>query len=62
MVNLAVLAAVVFVFGLVSRQLDGTVLTAPIVFVAAGFVLGPAGLGLVEFKLEEHAVLLVGCC
>jgi NhaP-type Na+/H+ or K+/H+ antiporter len=55
-----VLAAVVFAFGLVSRRLEGTILTAPIVFVVAGFVLGPWGLGLVEFKLDDHTVLLVG--
>jgi sodium/hydrogen antiporter len=55
-----VLAGVVFAFGLLSRRLEGTVLTAPIVFVAAGFVLGPAGLGLVEFQLDSHTVLLVG--
>jgi sodium/hydrogen antiporter len=59
-VDLAVLATVVFFFGLVSRRLEGTVLTAPIVFVVAGFVLGPAGLGLVEFELDDHAVLLLG--
>jgi sodium/hydrogen antiporter len=55
-----VLAAVVFAFGLVSRRLEGTVLTAPIVFVVAGAILGPAGLGLVEFNLDNHTVLLVG--
>ena len=60
MVDLAVLASVVFVFGLVSRRLEGTVLTAPLVFVAAGVILGPAGLGLVEFKLDDHTVLLLG--
>ena len=59
-VDLAVLASVVFVFGLVSRRLEGTVLTAPLVFVAAGVILGPAGLGLVEFKLDDHTVLLLG--
>jgi sodium/hydrogen antiporter len=59
-VDLMVLAAVVFVFGLVSHRLEGTVLTAPLVFVAAGVILGPAGLGLVEFGLDEHAVLLLG--
>jgi NhaP-type Na+/H+ or K+/H+ antiporter len=59
-VDLTVLAAIVFAFGLVSRRLEGTVLTAPIVFVVAGFVLGPAGLGLVEFELDGHTVLLVG--
>jgi NhaP-type Na+/H+ or K+/H+ antiporter len=59
-VDLTVLAAVVFAFGLVSQRLEGTVLTTPIVFVVAGFVLGPAGLGLVEFKLDDHTVLFVG--
>src|SRR5918998_6334158 len=58
--DLLVLALVVFVFGLVSRRLEGTLLTAPIAFVAAGFVFGPAVLGLVEFGLDEHTVLLVG--
>jgi sodium/hydrogen antiporter len=59
-VDLMVLAAVVFAFGLVSRRLEGTVLTAPIVFVVAGFVLGPAGFVLVAFNLDGHTVLLVG--
>ena len=59
MVDLTVLAVVVFAFGLLSRRLEGTVLTAPIVFVVAGFVLGPAGLGLLEFELDDHTVLLV---
>src|SRR5687768_652577 len=58
--DLMVLAAVLFAFGLVSRRLEGTVLTAPIVFVVAGFVLGPWGLGMVEFDLDDHTVLLVG--
>jgi NhaP-type Na+/H+ or K+/H+ antiporter len=59
-VDLAVLAAVVFAFALVSQRLEGTILTAPIVFVVAGAILGPAGLGLVEFSLDDHTVLLVG--
>jgi NhaP-type Na+/H+ or K+/H+ antiporter len=60
MVDFIVLASVVFAFGLVSRRLEGTILTAPIVFVAAGMVLGPSGLGLVEFGLDDHTVLLLG--
>jgi len=59
-IDLTVLAAVVFAFGLVSRRLNGTVLTAPIVFVVAGAILGPRGLGLVEFGLDDHTVLLLG--
>jgi sodium/hydrogen antiporter len=58
--DFAVLAAVVFAFGLVSRRLEGSVLTAPIVFVIAGAILGPAGLALVRFELNGHAVLLLG--
>jgi NhaP-type Na+/H+ or K+/H+ antiporter len=60
MVDLIVLATVVFAFAIVSRRLEGTVLTAPMVFVLAGAVLGPAGLGLVEMGLDDHAVLLLG--
>ena len=60
MVDLIVLACVVFAFGIVSRRLEGTVLTAPIVFVLAGALLGPAGLGLVEMGLDDHTVLLLG--
>jgi NhaP-type Na+/H+ or K+/H+ antiporter len=59
-VDLIVLACVVFAFGIVSRRLEGTILTAPIVFVLAGVVLGPAGLGLVEMGLDDHTVLLLG--
>jgi sodium/hydrogen antiporter len=58
-IDLAILAIVVFALGLVSRRLDGTVVTPPIVFVAAGIVFGPAVLGLVEFGLDTHTVLLV---
>jgi hypothetical protein len=54
-VDVAVLAAVVFAFGLISRRLEGTVLTAPLLFVVAGAILG-----LVEFGLDDHSVLLHG--
>jgi sodium/hydrogen antiporter len=57
--NLAVLAAVVFAFGLVSRRLEGTVLMAPLVFVLVGAILGPAGIDLFEFELGDHTVLLL---
>jgi sodium/hydrogen antiporter len=58
-VDLIVLAAVVFAFGLVSHRLKGSILTAPIVFVAAGIVFGPAALGLVEFELDGNTMLLI---
>jgi sodium/hydrogen antiporter len=58
-IDLLVLAAVVFLFGLISRRLEGTILTAPLVFVAAGVLLGPALFGVAEFALDEHTVLLL---
>jgi sodium/hydrogen antiporter len=58
-IDLLVLAVVVFLFGLISRRLEGTILTAPIVFVAAGVLLGPALFGVAEFALDEHTVLLL---
>ena len=60
MIDLLVLAVAVFAFGLISRRLEGTIITAPLVFVAAGVVLGPAVFGIAEFALDEHAVLLLG--
>jgi sodium/hydrogen antiporter len=59
-VDLGVLASVVFGFGLVSRRLEGTVLTAPLVFVAVQVVFGTAEHGLVEFGLDDHTMLLLG--
>jgi hypothetical protein len=42
-IDLVVMATVVFAFGLASRRLEGTVLTAPLAFVTAGVILGRAG-------------------
>ncbi len=60
MVEFAVLASVVFAFGLVSRRLERTIFTPPMAFVAAGVILGPTGLGLVEIGLDDHTFLLLG--
>ena len=60
MVELAVLASVVFAFGLASRRLERTMLTPPMAFVAAGVMLGPTGLGLVEIGLDDRTFLLLG--
>ena len=44
MATLAVLGGVLFCFALVARRVEGTVITAPMVFVAAGLVAGWTGL------------------
>lgn len=43
-------------FGLVSARLSGSVLTAPILFVAAGLLLGPLGVGVVEIDFSGGAL------
>ena len=48
LVALAAVAGIFLVYALVSGRLEGTVLTAPLVFVAFGFLVGPGLLGVAE--------------
>ena len=57
--TLAVVAAVFLGYAAISKRVEGTPLTAPIVFVAAGFVLGPQGLGWMDLHTDEHGVSLL---
>jgi NhaP-type Na+/H+ or K+/H+ antiporter len=43
--QLAILAIFVFLYSLVAGRVDRSVLSGPIIFVAAGFLMGPMGLG-----------------
>ena len=52
MVVLGLLACLIFGFGLLSRRLDGTVVSAPMVFVGAGLV--AMWTGLVDFGSATH--------
>lgn len=58
--DVAIVAAVVVGFALVSRRVVPTVISAPMVFVAAGLVCGPEVLDVVDLGLETEAVALVG--
>ena len=53
MANLAVLGGVLFCFALFARRVEGTVITAPMVFVTAGLVAGWTGL--LDFGSAMHA-------
>jgi NhaP-type Na+/H+ or K+/H+ antiporter len=57
--TLAVLAAVILGYAMVSRRLDGTIITPAIVFLAAGLALGPDGLGLIDLARDGHTVRLI---
>jgi sodium/hydrogen antiporter len=59
MAGLTVLAAVVVAYTVVSSKLDRWWITAPMVFVAAGAILGPSVLNVVPFSLSSKTVLTV---
>ena len=48
--NLFILALVAFLFGLVAKKIESTVLSGPILFVVIGLILGPSGLGLLQVE------------
>ena len=58
METLTFVAVAVFIlaFGLVSARLAKTVITPPMVFVAFGILVGPAGAGLLELSVESEVV------
>ncbi|MEQ8701398.1 MAG: cation:proton antiporter [Bauldia litoralis] len=49
--TLVVIAGGVVLFGLISRRLDSTVVTAPMIFVAFGVIVGNAVLGIVQLDV-----------
>jgi NhaP-type Na+/H+ or K+/H+ antiporter len=59
MVELAVLSAVLLVYALLSRRLAALLVTAPILFVAAGMAVGPHALGVVDLDLTHGTALHV---
>jgi NhaP-type Na+/H+ or K+/H+ antiporter len=59
LIFIAAFVMVLFLFSLVSRRIEGTVLTAPMVFFIAGMLLGPGGIDLVTLTAERTFVLLV---
>jgi len=54
--GLTALAVIFVAYTLVASRLDRWWITAPMVFVAAGAILGPAGLGIVPFSLSSETM------
>ncbi len=59
MTDLGILAGVLFAYSLVSRRLDHWAITAPMVFVTAGILLGPDVFDLTDLELTSETGLLV---
>ena len=57
--TLATLAALILAYAAVSRRLAHSVLTAPIVFVAAGLLVGDKGLGWIDVRESASSVRLL---
>jgi len=54
--GLAALAAFILSFGLISRRLESTSITGPMIFAAFGVIAGPALLGILELDVESEVV------
>ncbi|WP_406656462.1 cation:proton antiporter [Methanolobus sp. ZRKC2] len=54
-----IFGTLMFLFGLVSRKIAGTVITAQMIFVAAGILLSPAGLNLIKISPNSSLVLVI---
>ena len=54
--DIAIVSGFVIVYALVSRRIETTPITGPIVFVAVGIMLGTSGFDLLEGGLDEGAV------
>ncbi|HWN62387.1 MAG TPA: cation:proton antiporter [Streptosporangiaceae bacterium] len=59
MSGLTVLAVVFVAYALIAARLDRWRITAPMVFVAAGLILGPHALGILPFSLSSTTVLTI---
>ena len=57
--TIAVIAGLFLAYSLVSGRLEGTVLTAPLLFVAFGFLAGSGGFGLVDIDIDYSVIHIV---
>ena len=54
--DLAILAAFVFVYSIIAGRLEKTSLNGAIVFVAFGFACGPIGFGIIDFDVDAEGL------
>ena len=58
-VVIALITAALLGYSLISGRLSGTILTAPLIFAAIGFLVSPAGLGITPVEVNHSAIHLV---
>ena len=52
--NAALLAAFLLIYSAIAGRIGRSFISGPIVFTAAGFILGPDGLGVLHFKMTSE--------
>lgn len=58
--SIAVVAGTIIAFALISKRIESTIISGPMVFVALGFIFGPKVTDLADLGLQIGAVELVG--
>jgi len=56
LLSLAIVAGGLLVYSLISGRLQGTIVTAPMVFIIFGFAVGPGGLGPANIDLDHSGI------
>lgn len=56
LITVIIIAGLLLSYSLVSARIEGTLFTAPILFVAFGFLIGPGGFSLAEMDVEHTAI------
>ena len=57
--TVAIVSGLLLTYALISGRVEGTVLTAPLLFALFGFLAGAGGIGLVGFDVEHSAVHVI---
>ena len=57
--TIAIVGGLFLAYALVSGRLEGTVLTAPLIFVAFGFLAGSGGFGVASIDVEHSAIHII---
>jgi NhaP-type Na+/H+ or K+/H+ antiporter len=58
-VVIALITATLLGYSLISGRLSGTILTAPLIFAAVGFLVSPAGFGIAPVEVDHSAIHLI---
>jgi NhaP-type Na+/H+ or K+/H+ antiporter len=62
LLTLAIISGGLLLYALVSDRFTDTIITAPMVFIAFGFVIGDGGLGIADIAAEHSAIHLIAEC